>query len=94
MDISGLSKPQVLAALYNRSHVQGLGLLNARSGSMSVHEAAQLLTEQTYFDYLYGRVMKLDFDEGDELYTGLYNRDIGEGAAEDIITKLRAELAR
>ena len=41
-----------------------------------------------YFDYVDGRVMKVDLS-GDELHTGLYNRDNGIGAAEAVIDTLR-----
>jgi len=44
------------------------------------------------FDYLNGRVMKISL-EGNELYTRSYNNDIGEGAAERVITELRRRLA-
>jgi len=37
-----------------------------------------------YFDYLKGRVMKVDLSK-DELNTALYNRDNGPNAAEDAI---------
>lgn len=36
--------------------------------------------ERIYFDYLQGRVMKVDL-AGDELDPRLYDRDNGEGAA-------------
>ena len=47
-----------------------------------------LLKEQSYFDYLYGRVLKV-WIKGDELDSRLYNRDNGEGAAERAINTLR-----
>jgi hypothetical protein len=87
MDISGLSKPKVLAALFNNAKPQGFGILHYyRDHSMTEAEAAELLKEQTYFDYLEGLVMKVDLS-GDELRTGLYNRDNGEQAAERAISK-------
>ena len=44
--------------------------------------------EHLYFDYLYGRVMKIHL-AGDELDTWGYNRDNGDGAAERIISQLK-----
>jgi hypothetical protein len=41
-----------------------------------------------YFDYVYGRPLKVNL-EGDELETGLYNRDWGKDAAEQIVESLR-----
>lgn len=89
MNISHLSKAKVLAALYNGSKHQGLGFLQAKPGEMTEEEAQALLDQNTYmyFDYLHGKVMKIDLST-DELNTRLYDRDNGEGAAERIISKL------
>lgn len=53
---------------------------------MDESEAEHILHNQTYFDYLEGRVMKVDLSK-DELRTDLYNRDNGENAAENAITR-------
>ena len=89
IDIKGLDKADVLAALYNGARAQGLGFLHATNGDMT-REAAQALLDsgQTYFDYLHGRVMKVDLS-GDELNPWLYDRDNGEGAAITVIRQLR-----
>lgn len=81
INIKGKSKAKVLAALYNYSHIQGLGFLQARPGLMTEEQAERLLKEQTYFDYLYGKVMKVDLS-GDTFNPRLYDRDNGQGAAE------------
>lgn len=73
-------KAAVLAALYNNSKVQGMGFLQAKPGEMTEDEAAELLKEETYFDYLYGKVMKVNLAT-DELNPWLYDRDNGEGSA-------------
>ena len=87
MNIKGLSKPKILAALYNNSKPQGMGILHFDPKPMTEEEAANLLESRTYFDYLKGRVMKINLDS-DELYTYGYNNDIGENAAENIISNL------
>jgi hypothetical protein len=90
MNISGLDKAKVLAALYNRARQQGMGFLHARgSEAMTVEQAREKIAnnKSMYFDYLHGRVMKIDLS-GDELDTELYNRDNGRGAAERIIAGL------
>lgn len=87
MDITGLDKAKILVALYNRSKQQGLGLLRPKR-VLSIEEARELLKEHTYFDYLYGTVMKIKLD-GNELNTRLYNRDNGEGAAEAAIESIK-----
>lgn len=92
MDISGLDKAAILAALYNGSRQQGMGFMHARGATgMTVEQAREEITKnpQMYFDYLHGRVMKISL-RGDELHTALYNRDNGQGAAEAIISSLRA----
>lgn len=89
VSIKGIPKAKVLAALYNRSTPRGMGFLQAKPGDMTEAQAAELLKTQTYFDYLQGRVMKIDLDDDDNLYTGLYNRDLGHGAAEAVIESLR-----
>jgi len=89
IDISNHSKAKVLAALYNNSKVQGLGFLQAVSGDMSEEEAHNILraTPGMQFDYLKGRVMKVNLS-GNQFDPRLYDRDNGEGAAERAISKL------
>lgn len=92
MNIAGLDKAEVLAALYNGSRQQGMGILQTRGAEgMTVEQAREELAsnERGYFDYLHGRVMKISL-RGDELDTALYNRDNGNGAAESIIEDLRS----
>ena len=85
MDITGLSKPKILAALFNAAMPLGLGFMHyQQSHVMDEKEAEKLLETQTYFDYHEGRLMKVDMSK-DELRTDLYNRDNGENAAENAI---------
>lgn len=56
-------------------------LCNLDPTPMSAEEARALLAHGTYFDYVKGRVLKVDLS-GDEVETWLYDRDNGEGAAE------------
>ena len=81
IDLKNIDKAEVLAKLYNASHPLGLGFLHADSADMTKEEAGKLLDEgQTYFDYLKGRVMKVDLSK-DEFDPRLYDRDNGQGAA-------------
>lgn len=84
IDLKGMDKAIILAALYNASKPQGMGFLQYDPKPMSVEEARQLLEKTTYFDYLKGRVMKIDLSS-DELATWGYDRDNGTGAAEKAI---------
>ena len=91
MDISKYDKADVLRVLYDNAHPQGMGFLHFQPGNMSKEEAYKLLkahpSVNSYFDYLSGRVMKVDLS-GNELDTGLYNRDNGPDAAEKAIASL------
>lgn len=88
IDISKLDKAEVLASLYNRSKVQGMGCFRAVDGCMTKEQAQKLLDNgQTYFDYIHGKIMKVDLS-GNELETYLYDRDNGEGAANMAINHL------
>lgn len=80
IDLKGRNKAEVLAKLYNASHQQGMGFLQ-EDKDMTLEEAQTLLDSgQDYFDYVDGRVMKIDLS-GDELDPRLYDRDNGQGAA-------------
>ena len=88
IDISKLDKAAVLAALYNNSRQQGMGFLHTRGREpLSRDQAADLLKQTTYFDYLFGRVMKVDLSK-DSFDPCLYDCDNGQGAAEAAILSL------
>lgn len=89
VDIKGLNKAEVLVALYNDSKPQGLGFLHFDAKDMTVAEAEEILKQTTYFDYLKGRVMKVDLSSDDCFEEWLYDRDNGNGAAEKEISGLR-----
>ncbi len=89
IDISDLDRAAVLAALFNGARAQGLGFLAHQDGDMTVEQAQAILdTGTTYFDYLQGRVMKVDLS-GDSFDPWGYDRDNGEGAAQSVIRSLR-----
>lgn len=88
VDITGLDKAEVLAALYNASRPLRLGFDAYDSTPMTVEEAGELLKETTHFDYVNGRVMKVSLSE-DTFESWLYDRDNGENAASQVIESLR-----
>jgi hypothetical protein len=96
MNIKGINKAEILSALYNNSRPLGLGFLQFDPAPMTVEEAQKYLDYAdenykgyAYFDYLKGRVMKIDLSKDvEEFSTGLYNRDNGENSAEKIIQKI------
>ena len=88
LNISGINKADLLAALYNNSRTQGMGFLSAKPGNMTRDEAAELLKETQHFDYLHGRVMKVNLSK-DEFDPWLYDRDLGQGAAQRVVEALK-----
>ncbi len=89
IDISGLDRATVLAALYNGARPQQSGFAAYDPEPMDTEMAGGLLGGRNYFDYVQGRVMKVDLD-GETLDPYLYDRDNGEGAAFMVIQSLRA----
>lgn len=105
IDVSDIKPAELLAALYNRSFVNpdGAGIFQAKEGDMTVEQAQEYLDGKVegdymgqplknngnrYFDYLNGRVMKVEIN-GETLRTWLYDRDLGQGAAQRIVDGLR-----
>ena len=91
INISGLDKAEVLQALFNASRQRGMGFLD-RSGAsdMSIEDARKYVTNGSqYYDYLRGRVMKIDLSN-DELSVWLYDRDNGQGAAARALSMLQS----
>lgn len=98
VSIAGLDKADVLAALYNNAKMQGLGISHAEgSMAMSREQAAHHLAgpgtwigePKGCFDYLNGRVMKVDLT-GEAFDPRLYDRDNGDGKAARVVANLRA----
>jgi hypothetical protein len=92
VNIEGLSRAAVLAALWNNSRSQGItAVFQNRQTPMTEEQAQEHLNEQSYFDYLKGRVLKVRLEpDAKEFNPALYDRDNGEGAASFIIGSLRA----
>jgi len=79
ISLTGLDKADVLAALYNASKPLRAGFIDYDKKPMTREEAQSILDcGDTYFDYLQGRVMKVDLS-GDTLNPGGYDRDNGGG---------------
>ncbi len=89
IDLKKYDKAEVLAALYNHSKPQGMGILHYIPEDMGKKEAQEILDidSDLYFDYLKGRIMKVDLSK-DELDPCLYDRDNGGRAAERAIATI------
>lgn len=92
MNISlvGKDKAEVLVALYNNSQPLGIGILQHDPAPMKKEEAKEILKEQFDFDYLKGRVMKVNLG-GDSFDPWLYDRDNGEGSAARALSHLEGQ---
>lgn len=77
----GLTKEQALCALYNHASCFGMGFLHYQPGDLSIEKAISLLKSSSYFDYLSGRLLKVNLS-GNSFDERLYDRDNGYGAAE------------
>lgn len=88
VNIKGLDKAAVLAVLYNASKPQMMGFMHYDPTPMTIEEARKLLGRGDSFDYLKGRVMKIDLSRN-ELDTWGYDRDNGPGAAQMAIESLQ-----
>lgn len=88
ISIEGLDKADVLAALYDNAKPQGMGFIHYTPAPMTREEAESCLQQTTYFDYVKGRVMKVEL-RTDDLDPWLYDRDNGPGAAKFVIDMLR-----
>lgn len=80
IDITGLNKKDVFEVLYRASHQQGLGFLHRDNLSREELDEIYDDSDGKYFDYVSGRIMKVDLSE-DEFDERLYDRDNGSGAA-------------
>lgn len=89
ISIEDLDKAEVLASLFNGARTQGLGFKHPKTDEMTAREAQELLRGRTNFDYVFGRVLKVDLS-GDSFDPWGYDRDNGSGAAEFVISKLRS----
>lgn len=85
-----LTKEEVLCALYNNAKCQGLGFLHYQDGDLTIEDAEKLLKTTNYFDYLYGRVLKVDLSDDLGFEEWLYDRDNGEGSAQKSLDDYRA----
>lgn len=103
VNIAGLDKAELFAALYNHAKPLGMGILHYNPEPLTKEGAEKLMGlgddssrmfpgmgrgRPLYFDYVQGRPLKIDLS-GDELDTWLYDRDQGQGAGERIVNELR-----
>ena len=90
VQFDGLTREQVLCALYNASKPQGFGFLHYDPMPLKIDEAKNVLSKSEYVDYLKGRVIKVNLPENaKEFDCRLYDRDLGAGAAKAAIERYK-----
>ena len=90
VQFDGLTREQVLCALYNASKPQGLGILNYDPKPLKIDEARIMLSNSDYVDYLKGRVIKVELPkDAKEFDARLYDRDCGQDAARAAIERYK-----
>lgn len=76
-----LTPAEVLRRLYNAARSPGNGIFHRDSADMTAEDAQAVIDQYgTYYDWLQGRVMKIDVAQR-PLDAFLYDRDNGTGAA-------------
>lgn len=102
VNIQGLPKSQVLAALVNRAGGLKLGSEHPRTNQpMSPEVAEEYIAaarkmgnpDQLFFDSVAGRPIRADLT-GDSFDPFQFDQEAGEGEAAAVITKLRASLKK
>ena len=93
ISIKGLNKAEVLKVLYDNAKPLGLGILSYNPEPMTIEEAENILKTTMDFDYLQGRVMKVNISK-DEFREDLYDRDNGEGSAKKAIDSITPKATR
>jgi len=102
IDITGLDRNEVLAALCNNTLPMGRGALNDRAmESITADDCKELFVEDFSrngvfcFDYVFGRPIKVNFvTEGDKVFLDrvrYYDRDAGQGKCQRIVDELRGQ---
>jgi hypothetical protein len=91
ISIQGLNKAKVLAALYNHAKSGGMGAIEYDPKHiMTEEEAVTILQKDTEFQWLKGRIMKINMSSDKEIDPWRYDRDNGgDGTAAKIIDALR-----
>lgn len=93
INITGLDKAEVLKALYDNVKTQGMGFSQYDPKPMDIEDARKMIKGgRLYFDYIKGRVMKVDLKDNDTFNEWLYDRDNGTGSAQTVIDKLRQDI--
>lgn len=89
IDCTDLDPYNVLAHLYNSSKPMGLGVIQAKYVAMDHQTAKDILDSGPVTDYIYGRPIKVSFENWPFLYPGGYDQKNGHGMMQKLINELR-----
>ena len=86
IEISHLTRAEVLMRLFNRARPYGYGSLRLYAERMTYEEAEEHIKraeeeDNYYFEYIRGRKLNIDL-KGKVLYPAFYDREYGHRAAE------------
>ena len=87
VNIEGIDKAELLVELYNHAKKLGYGMLQP-DVKLTVEDARKLLEEHPVFDYLNGKVLKIDLSSDKEFDETLYDHDNGVGMAQFVVDEL------
>ncbi len=103
VDTTGLTRAQVLCALFNGTIPRGFGrLVRVPSEGLTIEAAQKFIATRDsavkelryYFDYVGGRPLKVDLSDENSFDPRLYDRDAGgPGSAKGLIERLRFKLS-
>lgn len=91
---NGLTKAEVLCALYNRARCVDVKILMSDDRKMTVKQARELLMTTEYFDYLNGRNLEIDLSGKYDFDESLYDMHNGKGAAQLALDDVKLEKIR
>lgn len=93
IDVRGIDKAALLAALHNNTRALGLGMLHDLGRDITPDEVRKEMGHSPwrFVDYYHGRPIKVAIGD-DEISPRLYDRDAGEGKLAMIVNELRSKL--
>uniref|UniRef100_A0A6C0E717 Uncharacterized protein n=1 Tax=viral metagenome TaxID=1070528 RepID=A0A6C0E717_9ZZZZ len=83
---------EMLMELYNTRGTTGYGLFQFTNRSLSKTDACKLLSENKYFDYLYGVMIKINFKEYPLMNISRYDEHYGKGTALQCLENVKNEM--
>lgn len=74
INIQGLDKSEVFRCLYNNSKWVGFEIIKVEPRDMKIEEARNIISKQTDFVHVLGRIMNINLDSDIEFDKCLYDK--------------------